>query len=232
MASNANERDTARPRFYMDAIQNMAKSEQENRPVYEEKEMIEIKIPGDKLFSWVGEVRDVDRNRWPEIYAAFKRGEARAATGTPLEHWPNPQLNKSRVAEIKAQNVLSVEELAGVPDNALPKLGMGARELREQAREYLARAKEGAKDSAMAARIAQLEQMVERLAGGTSPVVTGDAIIIGQELPQLQTKTLEDCTDAELKEYIKRETGESVRGNPSRETLIQRAKAVAEKQAA
>lgn len=40
-------------------------------------------------------------------------------------------------------------------------------------------------------------------------------------------KRLEDCTDAELKAFIKRETGEAVKGNPSRQTLIERAMEIA-----
>src|SRR5574338_31676 len=98
------EKDTARPRFFMDAIQNMAKSQAEGRPIFDEKEMVEIHIPGDKLYSHVTQVHEVWRHiggqpvtyaqRWPNEYAAFKRGEERAASGTPLEHWPNPAMTK------------------------------------------------------------------------------------------------------------------------------------------
>ncbi|WP_141339703.1 hypothetical protein [Bradyrhizobium sp. USDA 3458] len=214
MASNANERDTARPRFYKDAIQNMAASEKEGRPIFEEKEMVEVRIPGDKLFSWVGEVSDKHRQRWPDVYAAFKRGEERAASGTPLEQWPNPSLTKARVAELKSANILSVEELAGVPDSTLPKLGMGARELRDQARAYIDAAKGGAENAKMAAELAQLRQMVENLTGKAP------------EAPK--EKSPEDCTDQELKDYIKRETGEAPRGNVSRETLLKRAAEIAQ----
>jgi hypothetical protein len=161
------------------------------------------------------------KERWPDHYAAFKKGEQRATSGTPLEAWPNSDLTKSRVAEIKAHDILSVEELANLQDNLLGKLGMGARELREAARTYIAKAKSGAGDAAMAARVAQLEEMVKRLSGNAPPP---------PEEPK--EKALEDCSDAELKEFIKRETGEPVRGNPSRDTLITRAKAIAEKEAA
>lgn len=219
MPSNGEQKDVARPHFYMDAIQNKAKSEKEGRPIFDEKEMIEIRIPGDKLLTWVGEVEQKHRERWPADYAAFKKGEARAAHGTPLDQWPNPELTKSRVAELKALDILSVEELANLSDALLGKLGMGGRQLREAARSYISTAKDGAKESAMAARLAQLEEMVQRLSGAPAP-----------EAPK--EKTIEDCTDAELKEFIKRETGEPVRGNPSRETLITRAKAIAEKEAA
>ena len=220
MPSNGSEqRDNARPRFFVDAIKNNAESEKAGRPIFDSKTMVEIRIPGDKNMTWVGEVNDKHKERWPDHWAAFQKGELRAASGTPLEEWPNPELTKGRVAELKAMDILSVEELAGVSDGLLPKMGMGARELRDQAKAYIDRAKGGAGNAAMVAELARLKEMVERLTGNVPPAVAQD-------------KSIEDCTDAELKEFIKRETGEGVRGNPSRETLIARAKAIAEKEAA
>lgn len=221
MASYASQPDIARPHFHMDAFQNKAKSEQEGRPIFDEKEMVRIVLPGDKHLTWVGEVTDEHRQRWPEQYAAFKRGEERAASGTPLEQWTSPNMTRSRVAELKALNILAVEELASVPDSALTKIGMGARELREEARAYIDSAKDNSANAAMAARIAQLEEMVMRLSGTTQAAPE----------PPKQEKTLEDCTDAELKEYIRRVTGEPVLGNPKRETLLMRAAEAATKDA-
>jgi hypothetical protein len=218
---SSNDRDTCRPRFFMEAVQNKSLSEKEGRPIFEDKEFVELKQPGDKHWSFICEVNDPNQNipqRFPDQYAAFKRGEQRAAVGTPLEQWP--PLTKSRVAELKACNILTVEEYAGVPDNVLSRLGIGAREEREQARAWLEAAKGGAANNAMAARIAQLEQMVERLSGTvTTP-------------PEPKEKSIHDCTDAELKEFIKRETGEGMRGQPSRETLLARATELVEKAAA
>jgi hypothetical protein len=212
----------------MDAIKNKSKSEQEGRPIFDEKEMVEVKIPGDKQFSYVGEVTDVERHRWPEIYAAFKRGEERAASGTPLEHWPNAELNKSRVAELKAQNILSVEELAGISDSTLPKLGIGARELREQARAYIERAKEGAGTSKLSAEVARLTELVERLTNSNITSFVPDKPPVVE--PQ-RDKSIEECSDTELKAFIRRETGEGIRGNPSRDTLLKRVAEIANSKA-
>jgi hypothetical protein len=221
MASNATEQDKARPRFYMDAVHNMALSTKEGRPIYEDKEMVEVRIPGDKLFSFVSVVEEKHKERWPEHYAAFKRGEQQATIGMPLEHWAHPLLSRSRIAELKAMHIMSVEDLAGVGDNVLPKIGMNAREMRDSARAYIENAKGGAESSRLATEVADLRAQVAQLFAVKAP----------EPVPQKE-KTLEDCTDAELKEYIKRETGEGVRGNPSRETLLKRAAEVAEKVAA
>lgn len=222
MASNAAEKDTARPRFYMDAVQNKALSEKEGRPIFEDKEMVEVRMPGDRLFSFVSVIEEQHKQRWPEHYAAFKRGEQMATVGTPIEHWAHPSLTRSRIAELKALHILSVEDLGNVGDNLLDKLGMGGRELRDGARAWLSTAKGGAENAKMSAEIARLTEMVNSLMAGKAAAPE----VVPKE------KTLEDCTDAELKEYIKRETGEGVRGNPSRETLLKRAAEVAEKAAA
>lgn len=223
MASNANERDTARPRFYRDAVQNMAKSQAEGRPMFDEKEMVEVKIPGDKQFSWVGEVEEKHRTRWPDQYAAFKRGEARAASGTPLEQWPNPLMTAGKVAELKASNILSVEELAGIPDSTLTKMGMGARDLRDQARSYIETAKDSAANNAMAAENADLRRRLEAL----------EAMMSGkQPSEQPKEKTLEDCTDDELRAFIERETGAKPHHRTGRDKLLEQAAELAQKAAA
>lgn len=213
-------KDTARPRFYMEAVQNKFKSEQEGRPIFDEREMVEIRIPGDKLSVYVGYVTDAERERWSDIYAAFKRGEARAASGTPLEHWTNPSMTRARVAELKGANILSVEELANVPDNTLPRLGMGSRELREQARAYLDSAKGGAGNAAMAAEVARLKEMVEQLTRAAAPAPA-------KAEPEATEKPIEDCTDEELKQFLREKTGAPQRGNISRETLVARALEIA-----
>lgn len=231
MSSNDTVKDTARPRFYMQAIENKAQSAVEGRPIFDEREMVEVIVPGDKLTRYVGFVTDAERDRWPEIYAAFKRGEARAAMGTPLEHWPI--VTTGRVAELKALNILSVEELANVPDSSLPRLGFNARELREQARTYIATAKGGADQAKMAAdnarlsdTVAKLQEQMARLLNNVPQPTTSANDEVDEQ------RNIETLSDGELKAYIKRETGEPVRGNPSRDKLLARANELATDRAA
>lgn len=211
MSATTTTQDTARPRFYRDAIENPAASKAEGRPIFDEVEMVEVRIPGDKLTVFVSPVEEHHKERWPEIYAAFKRNEERAASGTPLEHWAHPTMTRSRVAELKAANILSVEELASVPDNVLGRLGMGSRELREAARAYIDAAKGGADTAAMAAQIAQLQQMVAAL---QAPVP------VPVEEPQGQERAIDELSDDELRAYIARE-GERVPGRTPRARLVE-----------
>ncbi|MFG1340372.1 hypothetical protein [Xanthobacter autotrophicus] len=221
----SNPNDPARPRFYRQAVQNKVASEREGRPIFEDREMVEVIVPGDKLSTFVSYVTDAQKERWPEHYAAFKRGESRAATGTPLEHWPI--LTTSRVAELKAMNIMSVDELAAVNDSTITKMGMGARELREQARAFLDAASAGAGYAAISAENERLRQSFEALQAQVAALTAASlakptSIDPDADGPE-PGKPIEDCTDAELKAWIKKQTGEPVRGNPSRETLLERA---------
>lgn len=228
-----NDKDTAIPKFFIKPVQNMAASKEHGRPIFDDVEWVEIRLPGDKLTVFVDTVWRNDPEtgeqvpnggvpgfmpppyveRWPDIYAKFKAGLVQAQSGTPLEEWPI--MSASKVAELKALNIYTVENLADLTDGYLGRLGMGGRALRDQARAYIAEAKDLAQASAVAAENAELRERLARL----------EAMLVQPAAPQ--DKALEDCTDAELKEYIKRETGESVRGNPSRDTLMSRALEIA-----
>ena len=90
----------------------------------------------------------VDRLRkmpqlWERIEPSYERwlkGQETPVDGTPLEAWPG--LTKGQVEHLRLLHVRSVEELAGVTDSTLDKIGMGARALRERARLFV-QAKQG-----------------------------------------------------------------------------------------
>jgi hypothetical protein len=210
------------PQFYKTAIKNDFKSQKEGRPIFDEVEMVRVVIPGDRLTKPSFLVDNEHRQRWPEAYSAFKRGEERAATGTPVEHWPI--LTTGRVAELKAMNIFSVEEYAEVSDANLAGLGFNARAERDQAKAFLANAKSGAANAEMAAELSRLREMVERLQSNpASPVSV---------VQEPQERDISELSDADLKAYIKKQTGEGVRGNPKRETLLAKVTEIATKVAA
>ena len=218
MASNA------RARFFNEPVLNPERTRAEGRPVYDDTEMVELIIPGDRLTRGIflaNEPSIYDKETggyisraqlFDDAYKAFKRGEHRAVTGTPLEMWP--VLTRARVMEIKAAGILSVEELASVSDSILGRLGMGARDEREQARAWLAAAKGSAEVQAQATRIAQLEDMVQKL-----PAAQGQAPAPEAAQPEPVEKAISDCSDDELKAFIKDRKGSAPRGTPSRDTL-------------
>ena len=151
------------PRFYTKAVENKGRSEEEGRPVFIEREWVEIRIAGDRGTVIDKKVTDEERERWPDIYQAFKRKQDQPIEGFPIEQWP--VLSVARVAELKAMSILTVEALADLPDGRLKVLGMEGRELQNKAKAFLAAAKDSALEQKQAALIARLEAKVELLEG-------------------------------------------------------------------
>jgi hypothetical protein len=208
-----------RPRFFMEAVQDDLATAKEGRPIFNNAEFVEILIPGDRLSRPVFPVEDKHRERWPEAYAAFKRGQDHAITGTPLEAWP--VMTTARVMELKAINIMSVEDLAGLPDRAIGQLGPDGRKLREQAQAYLDAAKGGATVAAQAKEIAALREQVERLMSS----MNAPAPAPGEEATF--ERAINDLSDDELKAFIERETGEKPHHKTGRDTLLRRAAEIA-----
>ena len=151
--------DTAMARFYVAPVQDASASDLQGHPIYEDREFVEIRHPGDRSYSFVSQVTDEHRARWPMIYAAFKNGLAVPEEGTPIEQWP--PITPSQALNFKFQNIRTVEDLATVPDAGLQNLGLGARDLRAKALAWLANARDNA--SAMKAA-ADLEREREKSA--------------------------------------------------------------------
>lgn len=162
--------DTTFPRFYRDKAENGFKSAQAGHAVYDDVEMVEIIIPGQNQSIATERVKAEHKARWPTQYAAWKAGLEVAQEGSPLEFWP--PLTPAQVANMKALNVHTVEQLAAVDDTALTRMGMGARDLREKAKAWLENAKGGesvsklmAENAALKAQISAMETNYADLAG-------------------------------------------------------------------
>lgn len=161
--------------FCLYPVQNEEKSAQAGRPVYEEKEFVRIVVPGDRNSVVFQPATETHKQRFPRAYEAFKNRTQIAQEGTPLEHWP--PISRAAVLTLKAAHISTVEALAQVSDANLQQLGMGMRELREQARAYMQHAKDGAAIHKLAAenqklreqladqqrQIADLSQMLTRM---------------------------------------------------------------------
>ena len=153
--------DTAIPRFFRDKMQNNFRSEQEGRPVYDDVEKVEIIIPGMTQSIAVERVNEGHKMRWPQHYAAFQKGLEPVHDGTPLEEWP--PLSPAQVANLKALQVHTVEQLANITDTAIQKIGMGARDLKAKAGAWLDQAQSGAALSKALAENAQLRAQLDTM---------------------------------------------------------------------
>lgn len=158
--ANATKGDNARPRFYTEAVQNNFRSQQEGRPIFDEKEFVEILVPGDRKTAWVGQVTDEHRRRWPQLYQAWKAGQEAPEEGYALEQWAG--INKAQVEELRFAKVRTVEQLASLPDDALNRcVPMGGWQLREKAQRFLKQMEGSAQTEALAAENASLRETMD-----------------------------------------------------------------------
>lgn len=162
-------KDPAIPRFYLRPVQNNFMSEQEGRPIFDEKEYVEIIIPGNRGTTVDERVKQEHRDRWPQFYAAFKAGQELAPEGTALEHWP--PLIRAQVEELKHFNIRTVEQIAALDDASLSRaIPMGGNALRDKAKRWLAEAAGhkqtetlAAENAAQQARMSAMENTIKEL---------------------------------------------------------------------
>lgn len=150
--------------FYADSQLNPGKTKEAGREIYEDVELVRIRFPGDKLRSVVAPANEMAYSqdhreqmtyidRFPEHYAAFKKN-VEFVSGTPLAMI---DLTPAKVAEFKAMSINTVEQLAEVADRTISKMGMGAREYVEKARDFLKGSDSIAEVAKLKSRIAELE---------------------------------------------------------------------------
>lgn len=148
--------------FYVEAVYQPYKSELANRPIYEDQVFLRI-ITGASNGKNIRcrPAVDADKMRWPTQWAQFEAGQTQCGVGLPLSEWA--PLSRSQVLELKANQVHTVEQLAEIPDSGLDRLGMGARDLREKAKRFVAQAAGNAPIEALARENKDLREEVEAL---------------------------------------------------------------------
>lgn len=154
---NANLQDSRlNVKFYLEAIQSEPKSAEAGRPVFDERVMIQIAVPGQvdclRRPAW-----EADYQRFPKHWAMFKAGASEAETGTPLKAWPGITLGQ--IAELATRNVRTVEQLASMADIDTTKF-MGSVALRQAARDFIEAAKGNAPLTAMRAELMERDAKI------------------------------------------------------------------------
>ncbi|MBL4680861.1 MAG: hypothetical protein JKY88_09080 [Pseudomonadales bacterium] len=149
------------PIFKTQAIEIKSRSAQEGRPIFEDREFVEIHIPGDNKSVVVHKVDQIHIDRWPEQYRAFKDGSEVPLEGSPVKEWPI--LTASRVAELHALKIKTIEQLAELKDASIDRIGMGGRELVKQAQAYLDVNKDTANAQKYAAENEKLHDEIDML---------------------------------------------------------------------
>lgn len=130
------------PMFFIEPVENAAKTAEEGRPMFDEMECVRLFIAGDPLSQAVNPVDASIKARFPAEYKRWKEDhEDRHISGTPLRAWA--LLTPSQIKEFEAIGIFNVEGVASIADVNLSR-SASLREWREKAIAYLAGAKDGA----------------------------------------------------------------------------------------
>jgi 2-methylisocitrate lyase-like PEP mutase family enzyme len=147
--------------FFLEPVKLGFRSEQEGRPIYEDREHIRIIIAGDNKTEVVREARDEDKQRFERAYQAFKAGAERIAQdGTPLKEWP--EMTPAIIKELAHYNVYTVDALAALTDSQLQNIGPGGRVWRDKAQAFLSFAKDVSLPTRLVAESDRLKGEIER----------------------------------------------------------------------
>lgn len=230
--------------FFNHAVPNKRESEKQGRPIFKDMECCRIVTPGDrqseKVFPahersrWTvdadgNQVEQTYAERYNEQYLRFKNGQQQVADGTPLSELPF--LTEAKRRELRALHIFTAEALAALDGQPLKNLGMGGRELKNQAQAYIDAASGSANVTALASRIAELEAMLASQNVQVEPATVPDtapstAFQAGSEAFFAQQ------SDEELKQFIADRTGSKPRGNPNHDTLVRMASEIVTTEAA
>ena len=121
-------------RFFYHPHHDPEASVAQGRPIYQDREYVEIIVPGDKTTSVVRPVRDQDKMRFARQYQSFKSNQVQTNFGTPLEAWPG--ITRAQCEELKYFKIFTVEQLANMPDSIAQRF-MGVNSLRARAKDFL-----------------------------------------------------------------------------------------------
>ena len=129
-------------RFYWKDVEDTDRTKKLGRAVTKSAEFIRIQAPGDTRTVWDMPVQEKHKQRFPQLYDAFRRNEEAPPEGTPLESWP--MLNREMRDELKRWGFKTVDQIVNVPDSDVdPKIGPLISRVQRHARVFLESFKEG-----------------------------------------------------------------------------------------
>jgi hypothetical protein len=175
-------------RFQRRAMKDATASEKAGRHVDKDVDFVLVTPPYSRdvfeqvATDWLAQMeKEVRNNRlrrdWFERYQAnyerWKKGEEMPLDGTPIKGWA--VISPAQMTNLIAINILTVEDLAAANEEGLRRIGMGARELQNKAKSWLAQAKDKgpltmenaslkAENEALKSRAEKAEAQVKELA--------------------------------------------------------------------
>lgn len=222
--------------FKNHAVLDEVKSAQAGRPIYYDEEIVELHYPGSKnwsphpaaSFSHWGEdpltgtqIKITYAERFRRQYQQFKAHATQTKVGTPLQY--AKFLTEARCAELRAQNVYTIEALAAIEGQELKNLGQGGRDMKNAAVEYLEETQRGAVNTQMAAELEALR--------AENQLMKEDLTALKEKVkPQAKTVQFDPADEfdgmspEQLRDYITTNTGVAPKGALNRKVLLRMAR--------
>lgn len=165
--------------FYKHREKNNYKSEQEGRPVWDEKDFICIICPGQDKQRVQRPVRDEDIQEYSEAWKAYCEKRKQPVNGTPIADLPG--MTQSILTLMDHGNITTIEQLASIGDTEVQNLGPNGMVLRSRAKSFLEGSNRLAAENAeLRARLEALEARlgataeVERKKPGRKPKIESE----------------------------------------------------------
>jgi hypothetical protein len=213
-------------------FKNEALTAKAGRPIYEDREVVELRYPGSRnvgvfpstaMSHWDSDPETGEQHivtyaeRFPRQYQQFKAQATQTKTGTPLMY--ANFITEARKAELRALNIYTVEALASIDGHELKNLGMGGREMKNKAMEYLEESKTHAVDTQMAAELEALRARNSILEEDAKFLKANATAPIDKPEDQFESMDLD-----QIREFIATNTGQTVLGGMNRKTLLRLAR--------
>lgn len=131
------------------------RSKVEGRPIYQDVEMIEVRIPGSRDVL-VRAVTEQDKMQYERLYTHFKNSNAEIINGTPLSEFPF--ISAAERKELEYFNVYTAEQLVNMADGHFDKMRVNMRDLIKKVNAHL----QNAKDTAFVTSITQENENLKR----------------------------------------------------------------------
>jgi hypothetical protein len=148
--------------FYPNVVLDHAATaeSEDGQPVFKTVDYVKIQQPGERdLFD--APATEEHKHRFPRQWDLYRSGKEQH-DGTPLALMFVG--DRAHIAEmLKARKVFTVEQLANLSEDGVSRIGMGARQLVEQAKRFLDTMKRGHASAETERRMRELEQQVEGL---------------------------------------------------------------------
>ncbi len=148
-------------KFYSKSVPDNDASAREGRPMFKDKEYVDIRVPGAR--DGVGRpATPRDKQRFPMHYSAFQQRIEAPVDGTPLSEYP--AISRSLAEQLSFQNIKTVEQLADLNDNLMHTIP-GAQNFKQKAKDWLEATKDDGVLSRMRDELSQRDAKLDEQAG-------------------------------------------------------------------